>query len=72
MGKTILIFRIFFLLVSFLGCVLLSYIIEDWNFLTVVFVGMSVAALVILTDILLEGFSLRGLSAITFGLAIGF
>jgi uncharacterized protein YacL len=71
MGKTILIFRIFFLLVSFLGCVLLSYIIEDWNFLTVVFVGMSVAALVILTDILLEGFSLRGLSAITFGLAIG-
>jgi len=30
-----------------------------------------VAALVILTDVLLEGFSLRGLSAITFGLAIG-
>lgn len=71
MGKTILIFRIFFVLVSFLGCALLSYVVEDWNFLPVLFIGMCLAALVILTDILLEGFSLRGLSAITFGLAIG-
>lgn len=71
MGKTILIFRIFFLLVSLLGSILMSYVVEDWNFLPVVFVGMSLAALVILTDILLEGFSLRGLSAMTFGLAIG-
>ena len=71
MGKTILIFRIFFLLVSALGCVLLTYVVEDWNWLPVLFVGMSVAALVILTDIMLEGFSLRGLSAITFGLAVG-
>lgn len=34
-------------------------------------VGMSIAVLVILVDLLLEGFSLRGLSAITFGLAVG-
>ena len=34
-------------------------------------VGMGIAVLVILTDVLLEGFSLRGLSAITFGLAFG-
>ncbi len=59
------------MLVSLLGCLLLSYVIDDWDILFVVFVGMSVAALVILTDVLLEGFSLRGLSAITFGLAIG-
>ena len=32
---------------------------------------MSMAVLVVLTDVLLEGFSLRELSAITFGLAIG-
>lgn len=34
-------------------------------------VGISIAVLVILVDLLLEGFSLRGLSAITFGLAVG-
>lgn len=56
---------------SLLGCVLLNYVVDDWEFWPVVFVGMSVAALVILTDIMLQGFSLRGLSAITFGLAIG-
>ena len=71
MNKTILIFRIFFLTMSLMACVLLSYVVEEWTLLPVVFVGMSVAALVILTDILLQGFSLRGLSAITFGLAIG-
>ena len=36
-----------------------------------ILVGMNLAALVILTDLLLEGFSLRSLSAVTFGLAIG-
>ncbi len=44
---------------------------QDWALGLVLFVGMSIAALVILTDSLLEGFSLRGLSATTFGLAIG-
>ncbi|MGZ0656778.1 PIN domain-containing protein [Coraliomargarita sp. W4R53] len=71
MTKTIFIVRIFFLVISLLGCLLLGYTIEDWDILPVIFVGMSVAVLVILTDILLEGFSLRGLSAITFGLAVG-
>jgi len=71
MNKTILSIRIFFLIFSLLGCALLSYVTEDWNLLPVLFVGMSVAALVILTDIMLRGFSLRGLSAITFGLAVG-
>ncbi len=70
MNKTILTIRIFFLVLSLFGCLVLSYAI-GWSLLQVLFVGMSVAALVILTDFLLEGFSLRGLSAITFGLAIG-
>ena len=34
-------------------------------------VGMGMAALVILTDMLLQGFSLRSLSAVTFGLVVG-
>ncbi len=71
MNKTIVIIRIFFLIMSLLGCVLLSHVIEEWTLWPVVFIGMSVAVLVILTDVMLEGFSLRGLSAITFGLAIG-
>lgn len=71
MRRTILIVRIFFLVISFLGCVLLNYVAEGWELLPVLFVGMSVAVLVILIDVLLEGFSLRGLSAITFGLAVG-
>jgi uncharacterized protein YacL len=71
MNKTIFIVRIFFLIVSLLGCLLLNFVVEDWNVWAVLFVGMSVAFLVILTDVLLEGFSLRGLSALTFGLAVG-
>lgn len=71
MKQTLLIFRIFFLVVSFLGCVAMAYATDGWNLLPVVFFGMSMAVLVILTDLLLRGFSLRGLSAVTFGLAIG-
>lgn len=71
MGKTILIFRVFFVFVSLLACLLLSYVVEEWKLPTVIFVGMSLAALVILTDVMLKGFSLRGLSATTFGLAVG-
>jgi len=71
MGRTISIFRIFFLLVSLLGCVLLTYAVEDWELWPVLFIGMSLAVLVILTDMMLKGFSLRGLSAITFGLVVG-
>lgn len=71
MNKTLFILRFFFLVLSLLGCFVLAYAIEEWRLFNVVFVGMSLAALVILTDLLLEGFSLRGLSAITFGLAIG-
>jgi uncharacterized protein YacL len=71
MNKTILIVRIFFLIVSLLACLLLSFTVKEWNLWAVIFIGMSLAVLVILTDVLLEGFSLRGLSALTFGLAIG-
>lgn len=71
MNKTIITLRIFFLILSLLSCFVLSYVVEKWNLAQVISVGMSLAALVILTDVLLKGFSLRGLSAITFGLAVG-
>ncbi len=71
MRKTLFIFRLLFLVLSFLGSVLMWYVVGDWDFFVVITVGMGIAALVILTDVLLEGFSLRGLSAITFGLAVG-
>jgi len=69
--RTLFIFRVFFLLISLIGCVLIWYVVQDWRLPLVIFVGMSIASLVILTDILLRGFSLRGLTALTFGLAVG-
>lgn len=71
MKKNLFIIRTFFLLISLSGCFLIWYYTEAWDLWQVFFVGMSMAALVILTDLLLEGFSLRSLSAVTFGLAIG-
>lgn len=71
MKNNILAIRIFFLFVCLFGCVLIWYHVGAWSLQQVLWVGMSLAALVILTDLLLEGFSLRSLSAVTFGLAIG-
>jgi len=71
MKNNILIIRIFFFLICILGCVLIWYQVGAWNLWQVLWVGMNIAALVILTDLLLDGFSLRSLSAVTFGLAIG-
>lgn len=71
MKNNILIIRISFLFICLLGCILIWYQVGAWNFWQVFGVGMNLAALVILTDLLLAGFSLRSLSAVTFGLAIG-
>lgn len=71
MKNNITTIRIFFLIVCLLGCMLMWYQDRSWSLWQVLCVGMGMAALVILTDILLEGFSLRSLSAVTFGLAIG-
>lgn len=71
MKNNILIIRVFFLFVCLLGCILIWYQVGAWDLWQVILVGMSLAALVILTDLLLEGFSLRSLSAVTFGLAVG-
>jgi uncharacterized protein YacL len=73
MNRTLLPIRIVFILLCAAGGWLICYTIEDWDRhrKLATFIGGSIGALAVLTDVLLKGFSLRGLSAITFGLAGG-
>lgn len=73
MNKNLLIIRVLFLLMCGAGSWLLSYTVEEWSALRwmVVVVGLLIGAFVILVDLFLKGFSLRGLSAVTFGLGVG-
>ena len=52
MKKNLLIIRIFFALISLFGCFLIWYYTGAWDFWQVFFVGMSISALVILTDLI--------------------
>ncbi len=71
MDKTIFIIRIFFLVIAMAGAALFNIIDPPENPFAVYFFAACLAGLVILVDIYLKGFSLRGLSALTFGLTIG-
>ena len=73
MYKTIVILRIFFFLICVTGSYLVCYSIPDWDQYRAlaVFIGASIGVLVILIDVFLKGFSLRGLTALTFGLFVG-
>ncbi len=73
MNKTLLPIRLAFAILCSASGWLICYAIPQWDayWLRAALVGLLIGALVILVDILLKGFSLRGLSAITFGLAIG-
>ena len=70
MDKTIAIIRWTFFLICLAGSYLVSNIFgfERWQ---AMFIGGGIGALVILVDIFLKGFSLRGLTALTFGLFVG-
>jgi uncharacterized protein YacL len=73
MDKTLLPIRLVFIAICAWGGWLVSYTTlagEDGRGLVVVG-GFLVGVLVVLVDIMLKGFSLRGLSAITFGIAVG-
>jgi uncharacterized protein YacL len=52
---------------------LVCYTIHEWDAyrLRAAFVGFCIGALVVLVDLMLKGFSLRGLSALTFGITVG-
>jgi uncharacterized protein YacL len=73
MRETLRVIRIFFLCLCVAGGFLVYYAVPEWEGYRWVgmLVGFLIGVLVILVDILLKGFSLRGLSALTFGLAIG-
>ena len=73
MNKTLFPIRLAFVMVCALVGWLVCYAVRDWDSkqLLAVFIGLAIGVLVVLVDIMLKGFSLRGLSAITFGLAVG-
>lgn len=73
MNRTLLPIRAFFVALCTAGGFLVCYSISEWDHYRAVaaVIGFLIGALVVLTDVLLKGFSLRGLSAITFGLLVG-
>lgn len=73
MKKTLFAIRAVFLLLCLTGGWLVAYSIREWDAYrgVAVAVGGLLGTLVILVDVLLKGFSLRGLTAITFGLGVG-
>ena len=73
MNKTLLPIRLVFMVLCAAGGWLVCYTIQEWDDyrLRATMIGLLIGVLVVLVDIMLKGFSLRGLSAITFGLAVG-
>lgn len=73
MNKTLLPIRLVFVVLCAAAGWLLCYTIPDWDDrrMVAISMGLLIGILVVLVDILLKGFSLRGLSAITFGLIVG-
>ncbi len=73
MNKTLLPIRATFVALCTAAGWLVCYSVLEWDRYRVLaaFIGFSIGTLVVLTDVLLKGFSLRGLSAISFGLLVG-
>ena len=73
MNKTLLPIRFVFMVLCAAGGWLMCYTIQEWDAyrLRATLIGLLIGVLVVLVDIMLKGFSLRGLSAITFGIGMG-
>ena len=73
MNKTLLPIRLLFIVLCASAGWLVCYAISDWDGYRAraIAIGLCLGLLVVLVDVMLKGFSLRGLSAITFGLGIG-
>jgi len=73
MNKTLLPIRLVFVALCAVSGMLVCLTNQEWDRYQplAVSIGFMVGVLVVLTDVLLKGFSLRGLSAISFGLGIG-
>jgi uncharacterized protein YacL len=73
MDKTLLPIRLVFVALCAAGGWLVCYTITDWDHYrgVALTVGLCIGLLVVLVDVMLKGFSLRGLSAVTVGIALG-
>ncbi len=71
MDKTLIILRTAFVALSLAGCLAFWHYAGDQTLWRVFVIGMGIAALTILVDIAIKGFSIRGLTALSFGLALG-
>lgn len=73
MNKTLLSIRLVFVLLCTAAGWLtqVTVLAGDHYRMLPLFVGLGIGLLVVLVDVLLKGFSLRALSAITFGIAVG-
>ncbi|HEY8995853.1 MAG TPA: twitching motility protein PilT [Lacunisphaera sp.] len=73
MNKTLLVVRIVFITLCVTASWLLCYTIQEWDEHRVLAmgIGLMIGVLVVLVDVMLKGFSLRGLTGLTFGLAVG-
>jgi uncharacterized protein YacL len=73
MNKTLLPIRLVFVALCAVGGGLVCLTNPQWDHYQpiAISIGFLIGLLVVLTDVLLRGFSLRGLSAVSFGLAVG-
>ena len=73
MNKTLLPIRLVFVALCALGGGLVCLTSPQWDHYQpmAITIGFLIGVLVVLTDVLLKGFSLRGLSAVSFGLGVG-
>lgn len=73
MNKTLLVIRILFIALCAVGSWLVCYTVEEWDHRRglAIAIGLMIGSLVVLVDLMLKGFSLRGLTALTFGLGVG-
>ena len=73
MNKTLLPIRLVFVTLCAVGGGLVCLTSPQWDSYQpmAISIGFFIGVLVVLTDILLRGFSLRGLSAVSFGLGVG-
>ena len=73
MNKTLFPIRFIFITLCTAAGWLVCYAVPDWDEhrSRASLIGLAIGSLVVLVDLVLKGFSLRGLSAVTFGLAVG-
>ncbi|MSU73384.1 MAG: PIN domain-containing protein [Opitutus sp.] len=74
MNKTLFPIRAVFVVLCAAAGWLICYTITEWDRYhgRALVIGLCIGLLVVLVDVMLKGFSLRGLSALTFGIAVGF